>query len=434
MKYQGVMLAIALALIIAPFSSQAEIVGINTAAPSLSQDRIEHLSPLERKKWADYIKRSHQQMMFDRNTLARELKKGETPPPPPLAAKKTNIALNAEASWYKTPEAKAIADTIVSFQTPTGGWSKNQDRAGPKRVRGQRYSNDAETMHKGTGNFDEPKDPYWTFVGTLDNGATWSEMRFLAHIQAAYPAKEGNIYRKSILKGINYLLLAQYPNGGWPQIYPLEGGFHDGITFNDEVVSEAADFLFDVAEGKNDFSFVPKSLRQKALEASNRAVNVILDAQVVVNGQKTIWPQQVDALTLEPISARNYEMRSLASSESTSILLYLMRQENPSEKLKTAVHAGVAWLKDRAIYGYAFTKVSDEEGRKLIAKEGAGPLWSRNYDIKTFKPIFGDWDKNIYSDVNEISKGRRNGYSWYNNMPQKAIKAYEAWSLNHPQK
>jgi PelA/Pel-15E family pectate lyase len=39
---------------------------------------------------------------------------------------------------------------------------------------------------------------------------------------------------------VRYLLAAQFPNGGWPQVWPLEGGYHDAVTFNDNAVSEAA--------------------------------------------------------------------------------------------------------------------------------------------------------------------------------------------------
>jgi PelA/Pel-15E family pectate lyase len=399
------------------------VIGTNTPAPEVGAARLGELPAAQRAVWAEYIARSYKQHQFDRATLAAELKPGETPPPPPVAGS-GKMPLNKDAAWYGSAEARAIADTIVSFQTPSGGWSKNQDRTKPPRQRGQRYANDAETMQLNTGNFDAPHDRYWTFVGTLDNGATTTEMRFLGRVQAQLPGKEGDAYRASIGKAIGYLLAAQYPNGGWPQNYPLEGGFHDGITFNDNAVAEAAMILEDIAEGHADFAFVSKDLRQQAGAASARAIRPILDAQVVVDGQKTIWPQQVDALTLKPISARNYEMRSLASAESAEVLLFLMRQPNPTPEIRAAIDAGIAWLKAHAIYDKAFTKVSEEEGRKLVDKPGAGPIWSRNYDIQTGKPIFGDWDKSIQDDVNNISKGRRNGYSWYNAAPQKALDAY----------
>lgn len=431
MKANLMACAIAIAGLAVPVAIQAAVIGENTPARPLTIDRLNELPADQRSPWADYIRRSEAQEKVDRATLAAELKPGEAPPPPPVAGS-GHMVLNKDAAWYGTPEARAIADTIVSFQTPAGGWSKNQNRTGPKRLPGQRYSNNAETMEIGTGSFDAPKDRFWTFVGTLDNGATTTEMRFLGRVQQQVPGQDGDVYRASIIKGVKYLLAAQYPNGGWPQIYPIEGGFHDGITFNDNAVAEASMILEDVAEGSPEFAFVPKDLRQKAGAASARAVEVILAAQVVVDGKKTAWPQQVDALTLEPISARNYEMRSLASAESADVLIFLMRQPNPSPKIKEAVHAGVAWLKARAIYGKAFTKVSDAEGRKLIDQSGAGPIWSRNYDIQTGKPIFGDWDKSIQDDVNNISKGRRNGYSWYSAMPQKALDAYAEWTLKNP--
>ncbi|MFT4089165.1 MAG: pectate lyase [Asticcacaulis sp.] len=419
-----------MALILAAPAVSA-VIGVNEPAPEVSRERLNLLPESERSAWEAYLHRSEQQEQFDRATLAAELPAGKEAPPPPVAGS-PKMPLNRESAWYATPEARAIADTIVSFQTPTGGWSKNQDRTGPARLPGQRYANNAETMEVGKGSFDEPRDRFWTFVGSLDNGATTTEMRFLGRVQANLPGPEGDKYRASIAKGVNYLLLAQYPNGGWPQNYPLEGGFHDGVTFNDNVVAEAAMILSDVAEGHADFAFFSPEIKQQAENASHRAVKVILKSQVAVDGKKTVWPQQVDALTLTPISARNYEMRSLASAESTDILLYLMRFPDPSPEIITAVHSGMDWLKSKAIYDVAFTKVSDEEGRKLIAQPGAGPIWSRNYDIKTGQPIFGDWSKNIHDDVNEISKGRRNGYSWYNNHPQKAVDAYESWAKKHP--
>jgi PelA/Pel-15E family pectate lyase len=413
-------------------SAGAAIVGVNMPAPDVRVERLTELPQTQRDAWRSYIQKSQAQMAFDHATLAAE-QKGLDPVPPPPVAGSGKMPLDRDAAWYTSPEARAIADDIISFQTPSGGWSKNQDRTKPPRLRGQRYANDAENMTLGDSSFDAPKDRFWTFVGTLDNGATTTEMRFLGRVQAQLPGKDGDAYRNSIIKGVGYLLMAQYPNGGWPQIYPIEGGFHDGITFNDNAVAEAAMILADVAEGKPDFAFVPMELRQQAHVSATGVTRSILDSQVVVDGQRTIWPQQVDAVTLKPISARDYEMRSLASAESTDILLFLMRQPNPSPEVKAAVHAGIAWLKAHAIYDKDFTKISEDEGRKLIDKPGAGPIWSRNYDIKTGQPIFGDWDKMIRDNVNEISKGRRNGYAWYVTQPQKAIDAYAQWLKRYPQ-
>lgn len=418
-----------LVLALLPGAALAAVIGHNPPAPEMGAARLAEVPAAQRPAWQAYLDRSDRQMALDRATLARELKPGDTVPPPPVAGK-MNAPLDREPAWYGTAEATAIADTILSFQTPSGGWSKNQDRRGPKRLPGQRWSNNAETMSVGTGSFDEPRDRFWTFVGTLDNDATTTELRFLACIQQQRPGPAGDVYRAAILKGLGYLLMAQYPNGGWPQVYPLEGGFHDGITFNDDAVAEAARVLQGVADGAPEFAFVAEPLRRQARSAVMRAVDLLLAAQVVVDGRRTIWPQQADALTLQPISARNYEMPGLASAESAQVLVFLMQQPRPTPAMKAAIDAGIAWLAAHTLRDHAFTMTPD--GRKLVPQPGAGPLWSRVYDIPTGRPVFGDWGKTIHDDVNEISKGRRNGYAWWGTWPQKALDAYPRWQAAHP--
>lgn len=411
-------------------AARAEVIRLNTPAVGLSADRIGALPDAERGPWLDYLARSQAQMKADRAALAAELPAGATPPPPPKAVggNSYNMPLDRPAKWYGTAEARAIADAMVSFQTPAGGWSKNQDRR-IARLKGQRFSNDAETMEQNPANFDAPADRFWTFVGTLDNDATWTEMRFLAKVAAQAPGREGDAWRASVIKGVHYLLNAQYPNGGWPQIWPLEGGFHDSITFNDNAVANAAMVLRDVANGTNDFGFVPVELEGRAAEATKRAVEVILRAQVRYGGKVMGWPQQVEPMRLVPTSARNYEPRSVASGETTDILIFLMGEKNPSPEVRAAIRDGVAWLEATRVYGKSFEMT--DQGRKLINKPGAGPIWSRNYDIVTGQPIFGDKDQTIHDDVNGISIGRRNGYSWWIASPQHALDAYAKWSVAH---
>jgi len=416
---------IALLLVGAP--ATAEVIGRNVPAVSMTPDRVASLPAAQQDAWFAYLNRSIAQRGLDRATLAAELPAAATPPPPPMAVGggHYNMPLDRDAAWYSTPEARATADAIVSFQTPAGGWSKNQNRT-LARLRGQRYSNDAEHMELDMENFDAPVDRFWTFVGTLDNDATTTEMRFLAKAAAQASGRQGDAWRASIVRGVNYLLNAQYPNGGWPQIWPLEGGFHDAITFNDNAVAKAAMVLEDVAESKEGFGFVPATLKARAANAQARAVGLILAAQMRIDGQLTAWPQQVDPITLQPSSARNYEPHSLASGETTDLLLFLMRQSNPSPEVKAAVRAGIAWLEKTRVYDKSFEMTA--EGRKLIDKPGAGPIWSRNYDVVTGQPIFGDKDQSIHDDVNGISIGRRNGYSWWNATPQAALDAYPAWA------
>lgn len=425
-------LATAMTLGVATSAAHAEVIRLNTPALGLTSDRIGALPDTERGVWLDYLAKSRAQMQADRDALAAELPPGAVAPAAPQAVggSQGNMPLDRPDAWYATTEARSIADAIVSFQTPAGGWSKNQDRR-IARLPGQRFANDAETMDQNPANFDAPADRFWTFVGTLDNGATTTEMRFLAKVAAHSPGAEGDAWRASIIRGVNYLLNAQYPNGGWPQNWPLEGGFHDSVTFNDNAVAEAAMILRDVAKGENGFGFVPVELEGKAHEATKRAIEVILAAQVRYGGRVTGWPQQVEPLRLVPTSARNYEPRSVASGETTDILLFLMDEPDPSPEIQAAIRSGVAWLEAVKVHDKSFEMTP--EGRKLIDKPGAGPIWSRNYDIVTGQPIFGDRDQTIHDDVNGISLGRRNGYSWWISSPQKALDAYALWSEANPQ-
>ncbi|WP_200885026.1 pectate lyase [Croceibacterium mercuriale] len=408
-------------------AAHGKVIAINTPALSLTLDRIGTLPDDQQPVWRDYVLRSQLQMQVDRQSLVNELEPGQEPPPPPQAVGPSayNMPIDRPAEWYGTAEARQVADTIVSFQTPAGGWSKNQNRAGPPRLPGQRYANDAETMTQDPGNFDAPHDRFWTFVGSLDNEATTTEMRFLQQVAAALPGDEGDKYRESFVRGVQYLLAAQYPNGGWPQNWPLEGGFHDGITFNDNAVARAATLLGEVAT-QPQYAFVPQYLRARSATATAKGIEVILAAQVRRDGALLGWPQQVDPLTLEPISARNYEPRSIASGETTDILEFLMSRPDPSPEMRAAIEGGVAWLRSAAVRDYAWERVGNE-GRKLFPRAGAGPLWSRNYDVNNGQPIFGDKDRTIHDDVNNISEGRRNGYSWWVTQPQRALDAYENW-------
>ena len=105
-----------------------------------------------------------------------------------------------------------------------------------------------------------------------------------------------------------------------------------------------------------------------------------------------------------------------------------MSLPNPSKEVIAAIDAGVAWLKGAAIYGFEYAGGRGVAGgRQLKPKEGAGPIWPRYYSVTTQKPIFGDRDKTLHDNVNDLSLERRNGYAWYSSGAQKAIDDYATW-------
>jgi PelA/Pel-15E family pectate lyase len=425
--FRASLCAAALLACFANLRTGATVVGVSVIAPSITQERIDKLPKLLRPAWTAYLERSKMQEQADRAALAAERKGLATVPPlPPEGGFAHSMPMDREPAWYATAEARHIGDVIVSFQTPGGGWSKNMNMGGTARLRGQSYAADNLSRYLDPHDFDAPRDAEWNYISTLDNDSTNTEIHFLALLASANPGADGDAYRASYFRGIRYLLNAQFPNGGWPQVWPLEGGYHDAITFNDNAVTESAESLTNAARGTGAYAFVPADLRGKATAAAAHALDCILATQIVVDGKRTVWAQQHDALTLAPVSGRNYEPAALSSGESADVLLYLMTLPRPNASVQMAIVAGAGWLKIHAVYGYTYGG-DRTAGRKLVPAAGAGPIWARYYSLATGKPVFGDRDKTIHDDVNELSLERRNGYSWWSSGPQRAIDAYDIW-------
>ena len=410
----------------------AAVVGTNTAAQSITAERIANLPANRQAAWRDYLARSVRQMQADRAGLQAELKAAGLAEPmvPPNGLTGRNMPLTKPAEWYGGAEARHVADIVVSFQTPAGGWGKNLNLADHLRKTGESYVSNNISRYLAPDDFDTPRDPHWNYVGTLDNDATNTELQFLARVVTALDAKDSAPYRASFLRGLEYLFAAQFPNGGWPQVWPLDGGYHDAITFNDSAVTNALELLEAVAGGKGAFAFVPGKVRQRAGASVAQGLECILATQIVENGHRTVWGQQHDAFTLQPVAGRNYEPAAQSSSESSSMMLFLMRLPKPSLAMANAIHAAAAWLQKTAIRDKAYERGPD--GGRLTPASGGKAIWARFYEIGTRRPIFADRDKSIHDNVEELSRERRMGYSWYNSVPQQALDRYAQWIKRHP--
>lgn len=381
---------------------------------TLSAEKISALPASDAEPWKRYLAESKSRMAADRDFFDREMARQgvrESFLPPRGRTFGDREPNGQPETWFSGPEARRIAEIVISFQTPSGGWSKSVDMTRHIRQPGERFCAD-----KG-----------WRYVGTLDNNATTSQMRFLASMVKATGSES---CKRAFFRGFEYLFASQYPNGGWPQVYPLMGGYHDHITLNDRAMTNVIELLRDVASGKAGFEFVAAKERQRARQAINRAIGCLLDCQVVVNGRATVWGQQHDPLTLKPAPARAYEMVALSGGESARVMLVLMEVESPSPRVKSAVHAAAAWFQRTAIRGHVWKKDQDGES-KLIAVEGAEPIWARFSEIGTNRPLFGDRDSRIRYDVREISAERRNGYGWYSTGAREALKKYEEWKTRN---
>jgi PelA/Pel-15E family pectate lyase len=406
-------------------------IGTNIPAAPLTMERIATLPASQQPAWKNYLERSTRQMQADQNFLRAEMRAhGVTSSiTPPTGTSDKVFTEKHPESWYGSAEGRRIADMIVSFQTPAGGWSKNMDMTRHLRAPGEAFATDSNTKLLAAADNDQPRYANWHYVGTFDNGATIMQLRFLAKFAAASGTNSAP-YRAAFLRGLDYIFASQYPNGGWPQIWPLEGGYHDAITFNDDAMIHVVELLRDVAGGQGEFSFVPAETRARAAAGFKRGIDCILAAEIVVNGRRTIWCQQHDELTLQPASARNYEMPSATAGESGGIVLFLMQLPEADSNIVASVRAAAAWFERTKIMDQAF-KSTGEDGRLLIPAPGNGPIWPRYSELGSDRPIFGDRDKSIHDDVKEISKERRNGYAWFVDTPKRVLEHFPRWDQAH---
>ena len=358
-------------------------------------------------QWQTYMARSDELRKLDNDFIRTEIKRlGLKKPLQPAYTKEFGFEPNQPAPWFKSAEGKATMAAILSLQTPSGGWSKRTDMT-KARQPGMAFGSE-----KG-------------YIPTFDNGATSTQMTLLAK---AYSATGDKAYQDAFARGLQLILNAQYPNGGWPQNYPLVGDYHNYITYNDSLMVNLMFLLRDIAKGEGDYAFVSPAQRQLAQQSLDQAIQCALNTQVLVNGKATVWGAQHDPLTLMPAKARAYEMASLTSAESVWMVEFFMGLENPSAEVIESVHAAADWYDATKITGKVWVRGDAD----LKDDPNAPPMWSRFYELGTNKPIFGDRDGAIHYEVGKVSKERREGYAWYATSPNKILKHYAKWAKKYP--
>jgi PelA/Pel-15E family pectate lyase len=304
--------------------------------------------------------------------------------------------------WYRSPDGTRIAANIRSHQSTLGDWPKNVD-------------NSAEPYRGAPA----------VIKGTFDNGATAGELRFLAR---AFRVTSDDRDRAAFLKGLDHILTAQYPTGGWPQLFPPGKGYHRHITFNDNTMINLMTLVRDAAD-KDDFRFVDPARRAAAKKAFDAGITCILNCQITVNGNLTAWCAQHDEITLEPRPARTFEPKSLSGGESAEILLLLMSLDHPSPEIARAIEAGARWFDKVKLTGIRETNVDGD--KRIMRDPNAPPLWARFYEIPSMRPIFSGRDSVIKYDMAQIEPERRNGYAWYGGWGSKVAAGYKKWANLH---
>jgi pectinesterase len=315
--------------------------------------------------------------------------------------------------WYGSAEAIRIAENVLLYQRNTGGWIKNTPMH--KQL-------SEEECKKLLADKDKIND------STTDNDATTTEMTYLSKV---YGETKDERYKDAFLRGLKYLMDAQYPNGGWPQFYPLRRGYYTHITYNDNCMVNIMRVMKDIYLKTSRFSIqVDNATAEKAHLAYDKGLECILKSQYKQNGVLTIWCAQHDENTLLPAKARSYELPSLSGGESAGIVKLLMDIDNPSTEVINSVQSAIKWFENNKLTGIKVEPFTNKEGMKdlrVVADPNAPPVWARFYGLDDNRPFFCDRDGVKKFSMAEIGYERRNGYSWYNYNPAELLKAYPAW-------
>lgn len=223
---------------------------------------------------------------------------------------------------------------------------------------------------------------------TFDDDTTTAALRFLVHLAGQVSA---SWLRKSIGLALHFMWQSQYPNGAWPQGWPLRGDYRDRCTFNDGVINNCITTLLEVHTHYN----YPMIL-QSALSGG-----AFIIASQLPEPQAG-WPQQCDQ-DMKPTWGRAFEppgVCSLVTARNIGTLIKL-RQYTGDDRWLSPINAAVWWLREAQL---------------------PSGVWSRLYDWETGKPIYGNEDGEIHYDAFEACPG----YKWEGTFGVPgAIKAFE---------
>lgn len=235
--------------------------------------------------------------------------------------------------YYQAAQKAAAA--VIQGQSPEGGWNYMVDFKGEESLK-QWYN----TIGKNGWRLEEFQHYYGN--STFDDDVTSDAARFLLRM---YLEKKDVIYKPALGKAIAFVLESQYPNGGWPQRYPLKKGFskkgfpdYTGFyTFNDDVIWENIHFLIQcyVVLGENRFLtpiYKGMDFYKKSQDSSGA------------------WGQQLN-MKMEVASARTYEPAAFLPSATceNAMLLLKFYQFTGDKQFLEGVPKAIHWLEEVAL-------------------------------------------------------------------------------------
>jgi len=242
-------------------------------------------------------------------------------------------------------------------QLASGGWDYLVDSspAGDSRYY---YRREAEAG--------KPRGKFERAGSTFDDNNTQSALRFLMVLDRL--THDPEIHR-AVQAGLELMKTSQFPNGAWPQRYPLaKSGYSRWYTFNDNALNDCIQVMLD--------AYTIYGLREY-LSRACKGGEFIISSQLPQ--PQAGWAQQYD-YEMRPAWARKFEPPA-ANSQVTSrnirslIKLYLV---TGNKKFLRPIPAAVKWLRASPV----------DRG-----------IWARFYELETNRPLYMTRDyKLVYTD------------------------------------
>jgi PelA/Pel-15E family pectate lyase len=276
--------------------------------------------------------------------------------------------------------ARAVADSLIWGQLVSGGWEYTVDFLGEGVWRYRHEKVD---------------DPLDRNQCTFDDDVSQSATRFLMAIDSLLDADP---YTDAALYALDFFMESQFPNGAWPQRYPLSDDYPDNYadyyTFNDQVINDCIDLMLEAYSIYGD---------ERYLDSAERGGHFIMLSQI--NEPQAGWAQQY-YWNLTPAWARSFEPPMVCSRVTRENIISLLELYlvTGNETYLEPIPAAIDWLNNSTI---------------------AENRWARFYELGANLPIYCDRDRKLTYNLSDLSEERRTGYGWQGSYGAAGISMYQ---------